>query len=76
VKIVVGRRYRLRNGAVVKVINAREIPYRDVRTGELQSVSIFVGYFFGTNQKCSWHGDGKYSPVKGNRHDLDIVGRP
>lgn len=38
------------------------------------TLKLWVGYYEGTQQRCSWGEDGRYSPVA-KEHPLDIVGR-
>lgn len=74
-KIACGRRYRVRNGSVVIVEKRHLAHYKDGRTGKPRSLVFFTGQFVGhTGDKTSWQADGKYSPIEGNAHQLDIVG--
>ena len=74
-KIAVGRTYRLRNGALARVVNVRELPYADPMCGARRTLPILVGYLVGSRQKVTWGMDGYYSPVAGVENELDIVGR-
>lgn len=69
VKVALGRSYRLRNRATVKVINRREITTRI--NGEPVPYVFFVGLIVGTKQRYTWDGAGRYSPVA--QGPLDIV---
>lgn len=74
-KPAVGRTYRLRNGALVKVVNVRDLVYPDPDTHKRIVLPILVGYLVGSRQKVTWTMDGYYSPVPGVENPLDIVKR-
>jgi len=59
---------------VVRIVNQRVSQVREGRSGNIVTLKLWVGYYEGTEQRCSWGDDGRYSPVA-KEHVLDIVGR-
>jgi hypothetical protein len=76
VKLEIGGRYRLRNGALVGITGFLSIPFKDGRTGKPATYDLAHGRVVGTTgEKLSWQRDtGGYSAV-GQPHPLDIVRR-
>lgn len=60
---------------MVQIVNLRSSEVRKGRSGNIITLKLWVGYYEGTEQRCSWGDDGRYSPVA-KEHPLDIVGRP
>lgn len=59
---------------MVRIVSRRSSEVREGHSGHMVTLKLWVGYYEGTQQRCSWGEDGRYSPVaKG--HPLDIVGR-
>lgn len=70
-KIATGRKYLMRNGTVVKVVNRRQISTKI--DGKPAQYFFFVGFIDESRQKVTWQDDGRYSPVADG--PLDIVAR-
>ncbi len=71
-KIRIGRRYILRNGARVKVAGMRHVPAKI--NGKPDFYLYFCGYFLGgEEQLVSWELSGRYSPIRNATNGLDIV---
>lgn len=71
-KLVAGRKCRLRDGTVIELTERREVPYREGRSGKASVHVFWMGQIIGhTGERFTWQADGSYSPVAVS--SLDIV---
>jgi hypothetical protein len=70
-----GRRYRLRNGAVVTIVCRKSYSWTSAATGKTEMIEGWLGRVAGAAERITWQLDGWYAPECGVRpHELDIVG--
>ncbi len=71
-KLIAGRKYALRDGSVVELIERRTVPYREGKTGKPSAHHFWLGQLIGySGEFLTWQADGSYSPVC--ESGLDIV---
>jgi hypothetical protein len=69
-----GRRYRLRNGAIVTIVLKTSYGWTSAATGKTETLHGWLGRVEGAAQRMTWQIDGWYAPECGVRpHELDIV---
>lgn len=71
--LAVGRRYRLRNGSLVKVTGTFFVHWRDAKSKKNCMLELYSGQLVGhVGERISWQPNGRYSPLE-HDHELDIV---